>query len=177
MLIFFYSGLMCYYALICRNTRVWGNCTSGVKTLFCLKKGSPLFKLLYGKSCQQTDNKGVNLCFCGLYSYTVPGGKVQFSPSNWSGNSAASYGSRNSVNLANKDLLISQREQFPAFSWSEDYFLVWERLSTTKSPSLKLNCTWLTKGENKSINDPVWGHLTRRKRNTMPILTAQNYWE
>ena len=124
MLIFFYSGLMCYFMhLSAEKHKVW-NCTSGVKTLFCLRK-----RALHSSNCSM--EKAVSkltirewTCVSAAVQLHNSWRKSSIQSPNWSGNSAASYGSRTSVNLANKDLLISQREQFPDFSWSEDYFLI-----------------------------------------------------
>lgn len=177
MLIFFYSVwcvILCTYLL--RNTRceialqVWKHSFS------VSEKGLSTLQTALWKKLSANYNKGVNLCFCSRTAYTVPGGKVQFSHQTDLVQFCCQLCSRNSVNLANKDLLISQREQFPAFSWSEDYFqlreVIYNQITITEVELYMID-------KRGKIIKYKWSSLRtsdQKKRNTMPIVTAQNYW-
>lgn len=162
MLIFFYSGLMCYFIhLSAEKHKVW-NYTSGVKTLLCLGN-----RPRHSSNCsaekavsKPTMGRGHGICVStAVQLHDSYGSPIQ--SLNCSGNSSLGYGRGHWVNLANRDLLISQ-SAISIFILSQITFSLRERSFTTKPPSLKLNDTCMTKGGNNYlINNAVWGHVTK----------------
>lgn len=163
---------MLFYSLICWETQ-------GVKlhfrcenTSLSQKQGSPLFKLLYRESCQKTNNGGVNLCFCSCTATWFLQEKFnlvtellwQFCCQLWQWELSQSY----KQSLAH---FTKCNFNFNPITRSLSNYMKGHLLLNYDHRSW-IKCVWQKKGNNYFINNPVGGHLTKR-RETLLIIPAQ----